>query len=76
MPTRYMGTFYQRRKVYGLVKRTFASIVSRVSFSGEYTFKVEMSGLTAACTVELWISTDTDPMNMHKVAKLEYPEQV
>ena len=47
-----------------------------VSFLGEYTFKVEMSGLTAACTVELWISTDTDPMNMHKVAKLEYPEQV
>ena len=44
--------------------------------SGEYTFKVKMSGLTAACTVELWISNDTDPMNMQKVLRLEYPEVV
>ena len=32
--------------------------------------------MTAACSVELWISTDADPLNLHKVLVLEYNDLV
>ena len=35
-----------------------------------------MSQLTAACSAELWISKDSDPMRMVRVLVLEYPELV
>lgn len=42
--------------------------------TGEYAFSIDMSQLTAACSAELWISKDSDPMRMVRVLVLEYPE--
>ena len=44
--------------------------------TGEYTFSIEMTQMTAACTAELWVSTDADPLNLHKVLVLEYNDLV
>lgn len=35
-----------------------------------------MTTMTAACTVELWISTDHDPTGTRRLLILEYPEMV
>ena len=35
-----------------------------------------MSDVTAAGCVELWLSTDNDPLNMRKVLVLDYDDMV
>jgi len=35
-----------------------------------------MTGMTAACTVELWLSMDADPTSTSRLLNLEYPELV
>jgi hypothetical protein len=43
---------------------------------GNYRFSIEMSDVTAAGCVELWLSTDSDPLNMRKVLVLDYDDMV
>ena len=55
----------------------FLSLSPPVPISpGEYHFSIEMSDVTAAGCVELWLSTDQDPLNMHKVLVLDYDDMV
>ena len=44
--------------------------------SGNYRFSIEMSDVTAAGGVELWLSTDSDPLNMRKILVLDYDDMV
>jgi len=44
------------------------------SVTGNYFFSIEMTGMTAACTVELWLSMDVDPTSTSRLLILEYPE--
>lgn len=46
------------------------------STPGDYFFSIEMTKMTAACTVEFWISTDHDPTATRRLLILEYPEMV
>ena len=46
------------------------------STPGDYFFSIEMTKMTAACTVEFWISTDHDPTGTRRLLILEYPEMV
>ena len=43
-----------------------------LKIAGSYTFKVELTQLTAAGSVELWLSTDSDPRNSKKILDLIY----
>lgn len=44
--------------------------------AGLFVFSIEMRIVTAACSVELWISSDFHPARLRKVLTLEHPEQV
>lgn len=39
---------------------------------GDYRFSIEMTNLTAAGSVELWLSIDANPLNMNRILTLEY----
>ena len=44
--------------------------------AGPYSFKVELTQMTAAGAVELWVSTDSDPFSISKVMELVYDDMV
>lgn len=44
--------------------------------AGEYQFSIEMSDVTAAGCVELWLSTDNNPLNMKKILVIEHSDLV
>ena len=56
-----------------LLERTCDIIYTLV---GQYTFKVELTKMTAAGSVELWISDDSDPLSINKVLELVYDDMV
>eukprot|EP00731_Ephydatia_muelleri_P026579 Em0018g679a len=41
--------------------------------TGEYSFIVELTQVSCACSVEFWLSTDTDPRNSRKLLAAEVP---
>ena len=43
---------------------------------GEYSFVIELTKLKAKASVELWLSTGTDPMAMRRILASEYPPLV
>ena len=45
-------------------------------FTGEYSFIIEMTQVTCACSVEFWLSTSADPMNLRKILAAELPYTV
>ena len=45
-------------------------------FPGDYRFSIEMTNLTAAGSVELWLSIDANPLNMNRILTLEYNDLV
>ena len=45
-------------------------------FPGDYRFSIEMTNLTAAGSVELWLSIDANPLNMNRILTLEYSDLV
>ena len=47
-----------------------------VLHAGAYTFKVELTQMTAASSVELWLSTDSDPFSISKVLDFVYDDMV
>eukprot|EP00731_Ephydatia_muelleri_P026574 Em0018g674a len=44
--------------------------------TGEYHFIVELTQVSCACSVEFWLSTDTDPRNSRKLLATEMPYMV
>ena len=56
--------------------------LSRVNFFvifiiiGIYSFKVELTQLTAAASVELWISTDADPLSIQRILSVIHVDMV
>ena len=50
--------------------------VCTILHQGSYKFKVELTQLTAAGSVELWVSTNSDPLNSNKVLDLLHDQQV
>ena len=43
---------------------------------GDYSFLVEMTHITCAFSVELWLSTDSDPMSSRKIIATHMPPVV
>ncbi len=43
---------------------------------GAYSFKLELSEMTAATSVELWLSTDSNPLNISLILSLLYDNMV
>ena len=56
--------------------RFFWQTIKSYHTVGTYRFKVELTQMTAAASVELWVSTDSDPHNMSKILDLSYDIQV
>ncbi len=38
-----------------------------LSLAGKYVFRIVTREMTAACTVELWLSSDANPTNVQKL---------
>lgn len=51
-------------------------VVLFVCFAGVYSFKVDLTEMTAAASTELWMGTDTDPLGTNKVLSLIYDDLV
>ena len=43
---------------------------------GPYKFRVDLTEMTAAASVELWVGTDADPLSISKVLELLYDDMV
>ncbi len=39
------------------------------SLAGRYVFRIVMRKMTAACTVELWLSSNANPTNIQKLVE-------
>ena len=73
MDTKCMATSFYRNQVYNLL---YYLQEYNIMLVGIYSFKVELYELSAAVSVELWISENSDPVKMKKILTFVYDDTV
>ena len=66
-----MATSYQPHQVHTSWSLALADLWP--SSTGPYTLRIELTEVTAACSVELWLSSGPSPLSARLVASAETP---